>query len=55
MPLSPWCAGTFWIDPHVAYFLPPNARWLMFGMLALMTIAFPLTSALLLLRAGVIS
>jgi len=43
------------LDPHLGYFLPPQARWLLLGMLAIMTIGFPLTSILLLLRAGLIS
>lgn len=42
------------LDPHLGYFLQPPGRWLMFGMLALMTIAFPITSALMLKRAGLI-
>ncbi len=50
---------TVWIalelDPYLGYFLPPPGRWLMLGMLALMTIAFPITSALLLQRSGAIS
>lgn len=45
----------FWIDPYVAFFLPPEHHWIVFGMVALMTIAFPLTSTLLLLRTGLIS
>lgn len=43
------------LDPHLGYFLPPPSRWLMLGMLAIMTIAFPITSALMLERAGLIS
>ena len=50
---------TLWLafrcDPHLAFFLPGEARWIILGMVALMTIAFPITSALLLLRAGLIS
>ena len=45
----------FQIDPHVAFFLAPEHRWIIFGMVALMTIAFPLTSTVLLLRTGIIS
>lgn len=41
-------------DPYVAFFLPGDLRWLVFGMVALMTVAFPLTSVLLLLRNGLI-
>ncbi len=48
-----WLAFRF--DPHLAFFLPEEARWIILGMVALMTIAFPITSALLLLRAGLIS
>ena len=43
------------LDPHLGYFLPPPGRWLMLGMLAIMTIAFPITSALMLKRAQLIS
>ncbi|MBP6311151.1 MAG: hypothetical protein KA408_02705 [Flavobacteriales bacterium] len=45
----------FQVDPHVAFFLPPEHHWIIFGMVALMTIAFPLTSTFLLLRTGMIS
>ncbi|MEO8587935.1 MAG: hypothetical protein ABI432_01070 [Flavobacteriales bacterium] len=48
-----WLA--FRVDPHLAFFIPDEARWIILGMVALMTIVFPLTSALLLLRAGLIS
>lgn len=43
------------LDPHLAFFLPAEAQWITLGMVALMTIAFPITSTLLLLRAGLIS
>jgi hypothetical protein len=43
------------LDPHLGYFIAPEDRWKVLLMVALMTIAFPLTSALLLLRAGLIS
>lgn len=43
------------LDPHLGYFLPPPGRWMMLGMLGIMTIAFPITSALMLQRAGLIS
>ena len=50
---------TLWLalqlDLHLSYFLPAELRWLMLGMVALMTIAFPLTSTLLLMRAGLVS
>ena len=51
--LTLWLA--FRSDAHLAFFMPDEARWIVLGMVALMTVAFPLTSALLLLRAGVIS
>ena len=38
------------LDPHLGYFLQAERRWLTVGMLALMTVAFPITSALLLMR-----
>jgi hypothetical protein len=43
------------VDPHVAYFLSENARWITIIMVAVMTVAFPLTSTLLLMRAGLIT
>jgi len=50
---------TLWLalqlDLHLSYFLPAELRWLMLGMVALMTIAFPLTGTLLLIRAGTVS
>jgi hypothetical protein len=49
---------TVWLamrtDPLVAFLLPEEARTLTLAMVALMTIAFPLTSTLLLKRAGLI-
>lgn len=51
--LAVWSA--LQVDPHLGYFLPLDAQWLMLGMLTLMTVAFPITSALLLLRAGLVS
>ena len=42
------------VDPNLGYFLP-NSRWIMYSMLAVMTVAFPITSSMLLLRAGVLS
>jgi uncharacterized membrane protein len=52
-------ALTLWLalelDPYLGYFLDDHGRRVVLGMVALMTIAFPLVSALLLLRAGVIS
>lgn len=51
--LTLWLA--FHVDLGLSYFLPAELRWLMLGMVALMTIAFPLTSTLLLMRAGMVS
>lgn len=48
-----WLALT--VDPHLGYFLAPTSRWMLLGMLALMTIVFPITSALLLQRSGLIT
>jgi hypothetical protein len=49
----------FWvalrIDPHVGYFLPPDAQLITLGMMGLMTVVFPLISMLLLRRSGLIS
>ena len=49
---------TLWLalelDPHLGYFLDPQQRWTLLAMVALMTIAFPVASSLLLLRAGAI-
>jgi hypothetical protein len=42
------------LDPHLGYFLQAERRWLTVGMLALMTVAFPITSALLLMRSGLV-
>lgn len=50
---------TLWVllqlDPRIGYFLPPSSRYLVLGMVALMTVVFPLTSTLLLRRAGLIT
>ncbi|MFN3874730.1 MAG: hypothetical protein ACK4L7_02315 [Flavobacteriales bacterium] len=52
-------ALTLWaalrIDPHLAYFIAPGDRWKVLAMVGLMTIGFPLASALLLMRAGLLS
>lgn len=42
------------IDPFVAFLLPVEGRWITLAMVTVMTVAFPLTSALLLKRAGVV-
>ena len=44
----------FRLDPHISFFLAPVAQWFTFGMVAVMTVVFPLTSALLLWRGGAI-
>lgn len=43
------------VDPHMRYFLPPGSLWKLLAMLALMTIVFPIISALLLQRSGLIT
>ncbi len=45
------------VDPQLGYFVPPGSsgRWLLLGMLVVMTVTFPITSALLLQRAGVVN
>jgi hypothetical protein len=42
------------LDPHLAYFLNPDLRLLTLGIVALLTVLFPLFSTLLLIRAGVV-
>lgn len=42
------------IDPRLAYFIAPQDQWKVLMMVALMTIGFPLASALLLMRAGLV-
>lgn len=43
------------VDPRLGYFLGEQGMLVLLGMVALMTVAFPLTSTLLLLRAGLIN
>ncbi len=43
------------VDPRLGYFLGEQGMLVLLGMVALMTVAFPLTSTLLLLRAGLIT
>lgn len=43
------------VDPLVGYFLPPNGRLLLFGMVAVMTFVFPVMSVVLMRRAGLVS
>ncbi|MFZ1694778.1 MAG: hypothetical protein WAT74_16385 [Flavobacteriales bacterium] len=51
-------ALTLWLtlelDLHLSYFLPAESRWKLLGIVALMTIVFPLSSAMLLRSAGVV-
>lgn len=48
-------AVAFRLDPHLSFFLPEPLRLFTYGMVALLTIVFPLTSTYLLLRSGFIS
>ena len=43
------------LDPHVAYFMPPNGKLLLLGMVAVMTFIFPVMSVLLMRRAGLVT
>lgn len=43
------------LDPHVAYFMPPNGKLLLLGMVAVMTFLFPVMSVLLMRRAGLVT
>ncbi|HMQ75136.1 MAG TPA: hypothetical protein PKE21_01755 [Flavobacteriales bacterium] len=45
----------FRLDPHISFFLPPPVQWFTFGMVAVMTIVFPVSSTVLLWRSGAIS
>ncbi|MBV6404633.1 MAG: hypothetical protein IT228_00470 [Flavobacteriales bacterium] len=45
----------FRLDPHISFFLPPPVQWFTFGMVAVMTVLFPLSSAVILWRSGAIS
>ncbi|MDQ3100839.1 MAG: hypothetical protein M3R08_05595 [Bacteroidota bacterium] len=48
-------ALVMWMDPDLVYFLPDQARYIMLTMIFVMTVAFPLTSTLLLLRAHLLT
>lgn len=48
-------ALVLWADPHLGYFLDLRSRLIVLGMVALMTVVFPITSALLLIRSGLLS
>lgn len=52
-PVALWMA--MHLDPHVGYFLPTHARLILLGMVFLMAVLFPLSSMVLLRRAGLIS
>lgn len=43
------------LDPHIGFFIPSRNRWLLLGTLAVMTVVFPITSVLLMRRAGLIT
>jgi len=43
-----------YFDRSLSYFLDERVHWMMVGMVALMTIAFPMTSTALLIRAGLV-
>ncbi|MBP6696626.1 MAG: hypothetical protein KA175_03335, partial [Flavobacteriales bacterium] len=45
----------FWLDPHLSFFLPLPLRLVTYGMVLVLTVLFPITSALLLLKSGAIS
>ncbi len=49
---------TLWLalrmDPHLGFFLTGQSRLMVLVMVAVMTVAFPLTSTLLLIRAGLV-
>ncbi len=51
--------ATLWLalrlDPHIGFFIQQDSRWILLIMIAVMTVIFPLTSTLLLLRAKMIS
>ncbi len=51
--LALWAAMQ--LDPHLSYFLPPQARLFTLGIVVVMSVVFPSISMLLLRRAGVIS
>lgn len=51
--LALWAAMQ--LDPHLSYFLSAKAQWFTLGMVTMMGVVFPLTSMLLLRRAGLIT
>ncbi len=48
-------AMIMWADPHIAYFMPGAQTSILLSMVAILTVAFPLVSMLLLLRSKVIT
>ena len=47
-------ALAFRLDFRLSFFLPAPFIWITFGMLAAMTVVFPLASTWMLLRAGLV-
>ncbi|MBL7962897.1 MAG: hypothetical protein JNM31_03545 [Flavobacteriales bacterium] len=45
----------FQLDHRLSFFLPPGMRLLTFGMVLVLTVLFPLTSALMLVRGGLVT
>jgi len=45
----------FWLDPHLSFFIPLPLKLITYGMVLVLTVLFPITSALLLLKSGAIS
>ena len=48
-------ALAFSLDVHTSFFLDERGRWIILGMVALMTVVFPLISITLLWRSGLIT
>lgn len=45
----------FELDFRLSFFLPPTLRWITYAMVFVMTVLFPLTSTLMLVRGGMVS
>ena len=45
----------FQLDFRLSFFIPPTMRWITYGMVFVMTVLFPLTSTLMLIRGGMVS
>jgi hypothetical protein len=43
------------VDPHIGFFVRTESRWILLVMIGVMTVVFPLTSTLLLLRAKMLT